>query len=79
MTTFIDVHNKNIDEIEETLRHLRACCGTSLFMDITSSTEIKYEKGFKEWVLLLKNTFSLLLELQNKIKNNIIKFIGDEI
>jgi hypothetical protein len=45
MTTFIDVHNKNIDEIEETLRHLWACCGTSLFMDITSSTEIKYEKG----------------------------------
>ncbi len=78
MTTFIDVLNKNIDEIEETLRHLRACCGTRLFMEITNTTEIKYEKGFKEWVLLLKNTFSLL-ELQNKIKNNIIKFIGDEI
>lgn len=78
MTTFIDIHNKNIDEIQKTLRHLRACCGTSLFMDITSSTEIKYEKGFKEWVLLLKNTFSLLA-LQNKVKNNTIKFIGDEI
>ncbi len=78
MTTFIDVHNKNMDEIEEKLKHLRACCGTSLFMDITSSTEIKYKKGFKEWILLLKNTFSLL-ELQNKVKNNIIKFIGDEI
>lgn len=78
MTTFIDVHNKNIDEIEETLKDLQTCCGTSLFMDITSSTEIKYKKGFKEWIFLLKNTFGLL-QLQDKIKDNIIKFIGDEI
>ena len=78
MTTFIDVHNQDIDDIKTALKQSPVFSGTSLFLDITSSTEVKYIKGFEEWVVLLKNTFSIL-ELQKKIKDNVIKFIGDEI
>ena len=78
MATFIDVHQKGDAGIEKTLADLPGCNGTGLFLDITSSTEIKYKKGFKDWVLLLKNTFNLL-GLQDKLRNNIIKYIGDEI
>jgi len=78
MAIFIDVHQTREVDIEKGLADLPACNGTGLFLDITSSTEIKYKKGFKDWIVLLKNTFNIL-ELQDKIKNNIIKYIGDEI
>ncbi len=78
MTVFIDFHSKNTDAIEEIIDSLQPCCGTCLFIDIINSTDIKYNKGLKDWMILLKNTFALL-ELQQKIKKNTIKFIGDAI
>ena len=78
MTVFIDVHSKDIKDIERTIANLQPYCGTCLFIDITNSTKIKYNKGFSEWVILLKNTFGVLA-LQQKIKGNIVKFIGDAI
>ena len=78
MTVFIDVHSKDTKDIEQTIDNLQPFSGICLFIDITNSTKIKYNKGFSEWVLLLKNTFGVL-SLQNKIKNNIVKFIGDAI
>ncbi|MCG8620219.1 MAG: hypothetical protein MI802_28705 [Desulfobacterales bacterium] len=78
MVYYIDVHTTDKKTIDELIASLEPCKGVCLFIDIANSSQIKYEKGYKEWILLLKNTFGVL-QLQPKLKNNIVKFIGDAI
>lgn len=78
MESYIDVHTTDKEAIEKAIASLEPCRGVCLFIDITNSSRIKYEMGYKEWIMLLKNTFGILA-LQKKIKRHIVKFIGDAI
>ena len=78
MAVYIDVHSTDIAKIDEIVEKLTPYSGVCIFIDITNSTDIKYMKGIDDWILLLKNSFGVS-EVQKKLRENVIKFIGDAI
>jgi class 3 adenylate cyclase len=60
------------------LKAIPKCPGTCIFVDIVSSTEVKYTGDITQWGRRLNNTFNFIA-LLNDFPENIVKGIGDEI
>jgi class 3 adenylate cyclase len=60
------------------LKAIPKCPGTCIFVDIVSSTEVKYQTDITQWGRRLNNTFNFISVL-NDFPGNIVKGIGDEI
>ena len=77
MVRLIQFKDPNSAEMEERLRKLPRCPGTCIFIDIVSSTEVKYTSDVSQWGKRLNNTFNFISFL-NDFPDNIVKGIGDE-
>ncbi len=78
MVHLIRFDDPNSAEMEKALRSLPKCPGTCIFIDIVSSTRVKYESDITQWGRRLNNTFNFISFL-NDFPDNIIKGIGDEL
>jgi class 3 adenylate cyclase len=78
MVHLVQFNDPNSTEMKKTLQAIPKCPGTCIFIDIVSSTEVKYKSGIEEWGRRLNNTFNFISVL-NDFPENIVKGIGDEI
>lgn len=77
MVHFIQHRDPNSDEMVKELRGIPKCPGTCIFIDIVSSTQVKYDSGIEVWGKRLNNTFNFI-SILNDFPENIVKGIGDE-
>ncbi len=77
MVQYIHFRNPNSPEMAEALKSLPKCPGTCIFIDIVSSTEVKYTSDIEEWGKKLNNTFNFISFL-NHFPEYVVKGIGDE-
>jgi len=78
MAQYINLKTIDQDTSDSIFEQIKPTSGVCIFIDIVSSTELKYKKGVKEWIQIIKNTFGFISVL-NGFQDHIIKFIGDEI
>jgi class 3 adenylate cyclase len=72
---FKDLHSQ---ELKKVLRELPKTPGICFFIDLVSSTNIKYQTEIDVWGRMLNNTFNFISFL-NALSDKIVKGIGDEI
>lgn len=77
MVQYIHFRNPDSPEMAETLKTLPKCPGTCIFIDIVSSTEVKYTSPIEVWGKRLNNTFNFISFL-NHFPEYVVKGIGDE-
>jgi class 3 adenylate cyclase len=77
MVHLVQFTDPNSKEMEKALRAIPKCPGTCIFVDIVSSTEVKYTCDIALWGRRLNNTFNFI-SLLNDFPENIVKGIGDE-
>jgi hypothetical protein len=78
MVHLIQFTDPNSREMGKALKAIPKCPGTCIFVDIVSSTEVKYTGDITQWGRRLNNTFNFIA-LLNDFPENIVKGIGDEI
>lgn len=78
MVHLIQFADPNSREMVKALKAIPKCPGTCIFVDIVSSTEVKYTSDISQWGRRLNNTFNFI-SLLNDFPENIVKGIGDEI
>jgi class 3 adenylate cyclase len=78
MVHLIQFTDPNSREMGKALKAIPKCPGTCIFVDIVSSTEVKYTNDITQWGRRLNNTFNFI-SLLNDFPENIVKGIGDEI
>jgi len=77
MVHLVQFTDPNSREMEKALRAIPKCPGTCIFVDIVSSTAVKYTTDIVLWGRRLNNTFNFI-SLLNDFPENIVKGIGDE-
>ena len=77
MVHLIQFTDPNSKEMERALKAIPKCPGTCIFVDIVSSTEVKYTSDVAQWGRRLNNTFNFI-SILNDFPDNIVKGIGDE-
>jgi class 3 adenylate cyclase len=78
MVHLIQFTDPNSREMGKALKAIPKCPGTCIFVDIVSSTGVKYTSDITQWGRRLNNTFNFI-SLLNDFPENIVKGIGDEI
>jgi len=78
MAQYINLKTIDQDTSDSIFEQIKPISGVCIFIDIVSSTELKYKKGVKEWIQTIKNTFGFISVLKG-FQDHIIKSIGDEI
>jgi hypothetical protein len=78
MVHLIQFTDPNSREMGKALKAIPKCPGTCIFVDIVSTTGVKYTNDITHWGRRLNNTFNFI-SLLNDFPENIVKGIGDEI